>query len=143
MAPSYSISPYCVGHPLPDGRGITLVHGLYGSRFELTADLLQLIAEILRGVPLESVLDQQPPEARDAIHSLLNERILIERKESSVPDGVDPFRNRLDPIALAFHRAFNVGGYFPETVDHAGPPAMGKDVHAGRSVDLELERLVG
>src|SRR5215470_7933303 len=143
MAPSYSISPYCVGHPLRDGTGITVVHGLHGSRFELTTDLLQLVVEILRGVPLERVLDQQPPEASEAIHTLLTEQILVERKEGSIPDDADPFRNRLDPIALALHRAFNVGGYFPEMIDHTRPPAAEKDVRAAGSIDLEREPLHG
>ncbi len=141
--PSYSISPYCVGHPLPDGTGITVVHGLHGSRFELSVDLLQLVAEILQGIPMETALVKQTPEAREAIHALLAEQILVERSESSSPDGGDPFQNRLDPIALAFHRAFNVGGYFPDSVDRAHPPTMEKDVRAAGSVDLELEPVRG
>src|SRR5262249_42519620 len=140
---SYSISPYCVGHPLRDGTGIAVVHGLHGSRFELTADLLQLVVEILQGIPLERVLDQQPPEAREAIHTLLTEQILVESKEGSIPDDADPFQNRLDPIALAIHRAFNIGGYFPEMIDHTCPPAAEKDVRAAGSIDLEREPLRG
>jgi len=143
MAPSYSISPYCVAHPLRDGTGITVVHGLHGSRFELTADLLQLVVEILQGIPLERVLDRQPPEAREAIHTLLTEQILVERKEGPIPDNADPFRNRLDPIALAIHRAFNIGGYFPEMIDHTCPPAPEKDVRMAGSIDLEREPLRG
>jgi len=136
---SYSLSPYCVGHVLADGSGIAVVHGLHGSRFELSSDLLDLVVRILKGAPPEQTLEGRSAEAREAIQTLIAEQILVPRGESA--DGGDPFRHRLDPIALALHRGLNEGGYFPETVDRTHPPAADKSVRGSRSIDLENEPL--
>ena len=141
--PAYYVSPYCVAHPLSDGTGILVVNGLYGSRFELSADLLTLVGQILHGVPLSAVLAGSSDEAREAIQTLLAERVLIEGDEFGRLGGDAAFRNRLDPIALAFHRGFNVGAYVPEAVDRAHPPAIEKEVRESRSVDLASETMAG
>jgi len=141
--PAYYVSPYCVAHPLSDGTGILVVNGLYGSRFELSADLLALVGQILHGVPLSAVLAGSSDEARAAIQTLLAERVLIEGDEFGRLGGDAAFRNRLDPIALAFHRGFNVGAYVPEAVDRAHPPAIEKKVRESRSVDLASETMAG
>jgi SagB-type dehydrogenase family enzyme len=134
---SYVLSPYCVGHSLTDSDGIAVVHGLHGSRFELSLDLLMLVARLLQGTPLPQVLDGQSAGAREAIETLVAEQVLVERGADASGDR-DPFRHRLDPIALAFHRGFNTGGYFPDRVDHEHPPASEKDAR-GRAIDLEIE----
>src|SRR5262252_2173739 len=136
---SYSLSPYCVGYPMPDGTGIAVVHALHGSRFELSIDLLEIVAEILRGVPLERALGNRPAEAGEAIRTLIAEQLLVERHDTPQPEGADPFKNRLDPIALALHRALNEGGYFPEAIDRERVPAAEKDVRGTRSIALETE----
>ena len=141
--PAYYLSPYCVAYPLSDGTGVLVVHGLYGSRFELSIDLLKLVGEILQGVPLAAALAGHSDEAGEAIRTMIAEKILIERDEFRGLAGDDPFRNRLDPIALAFHRGFNVGGYFPETVDRAHPPAIEKDTRGARSIELESKTQAG
>jgi len=78
-----------------------------------------------------------------AIQTLLAERVLIEGDEFGRLGGDAAFRNRLDPIALAFHRGFNVGGYVPEAVDRTHPPAIEKEVRESRSVDLASETMAG
>jgi len=141
--PAYYVSPYCVAHPLSDGTGILLVHGLYGSRFELSADLLTLVGQILHGVPPSAALAGSSDDAREAIQALIAERVLIEGDEFRKLGGDAAFRNRLDPIALAFHRGFNIGGYFPDTLDRAHPPAIDKEARDSRSIDLASETVAG
>jgi SagB-type dehydrogenase family enzyme len=127
---------------LADSSGISLVHGLHGSRFELSIDLLEVVTQILKGVPVERALAGQPDGAREAIETLVTEQLLVPRRETSTGDGEDPFRNRLDPIALALHRGLNEGGYFPAMIDRAHPPAAEKTIDGARSIDLESSSLL-
>src|SRR5262245_46018942 len=135
---SYALSPYCVGHSQTDGDGLVVVHGLHGSRFELSLDLLVLVARLLQGTPLEQVLHGQSAGAREAIETLVTEQILVDSGLTATAGGQDLFRHRLDPIALAFHRGFNTGGYAPDHVNHERPPAAEKEMR-GRAIDLGIE----
>jgi SagB-type dehydrogenase family enzyme len=133
---TYRLSPYCVLHLEPDNRTFTLVHGLYGSRFELASPLLSVLAAIANGATLEAALGSAPSEARKAIDTLIVERVLIAR-DGNAPVETDPFRNRLGPLELAVHRGLNEGGYYAVDVDHANPPPVRKTVNALDYLDLD------
>ena len=134
---THGLSPYCVIHPRPDNGGAVLVHALYGSRFEVSADLLAALAALMQGRPLGEVAATLPAEARAAIEHLVAERVLLEREELAQLADPDLFTNRLSPLELAVHRGFNEGGYFPEGIDPAHTPAAQKDVAGLASVPLD------
>ena len=131
---TYRLSPYCVLHMQPDNRTFTLVHGLHGSRFELSSLLLPLVAQLVNGATLDAALGTLPPEARAAVETLIAEDVLI-ATDSGAPDD-DLFRNRLGPLEFAVQRGFNEGGYYAAEVDHAHPPAVQKTVNAREYLDL-------
>ena len=133
---THGLSPYCVIHPRPDNGGAVLVHALYGSRFEVSADLLAALAALVQGRPLGEVAAGLPAEGRAAIEHLQAERVILERDELAQLDAPDLFANRLSPLELAVHRGFNEGGYFPEDIDPARTPAAWKDVAGPASIPL-------
>jgi SagB-type dehydrogenase family enzyme len=133
---SYRLSPYCVLHPHGD-RGATLVHALYGSRFELSAALLRILADVLDGAAPSVAAAQAAAGAADALDTLIAEKILVAGEEADRLAQPDLFRSRLEPIELAFHRGFNEGGFFPDGLDQAHPPLMVKHVSGTRSVPLD------
>ena len=133
---THFLSPYCVIHPRPDNTGAVLVNALYGSRFELSVDLLGALVALMQGFPLERVVATLPAEARQAIEQLRAERVLLDQEELAQLDGPDLFTNRLTPLELAVHRGFNEGGYFPEGIDPAHTPAVQKDVAGAASIPL-------
>ncbi len=132
----HRLSPHCVFHAAPDGATFTLHHGLYGSRFTLASDLLPALAALHCGVRLDEVLEPLPPAAREAIESLIQERVIIDADAS--PEYFDPacFRHRLTPVELVVQRGFTEGGYDPATLDPSQAPPASKDVDAVGSVDL-------
>ena len=134
---AYRLSPYCIVHSLPDDGGVRVAHGLYGSRFDLSHHLGRIVARILDGAPVEDVVAGEPEEARQAIESLIAEKVLIDVEEMRRLGGGDTFRSRLGPVELALHRGFNEGGYFPEGIDQAGPPPMAKEIPDSPHVQLE------
>jgi len=140
---THFLSPYCVIHPRPDNTGAVLVHALYGSRFELSLDLLGALVALMQGLPLERVVATLPGEARQAIEHLRAERVLLDRDELARLDGPDLFTNRLSPVELAVHRGFNEGGYFPEDIDPAHTPTAQKDVAGVASIPLGVGDVSG
>jgi SagB-type dehydrogenase family enzyme len=134
-ANTYRLSPYCVIHLQPDNQTLALVHGLHGSRFELSSLLLPALAALVNGATLEAALSNAPPEARIAVDTLIAEKVLI--AIGSAGDDEDHFRNRLGPLELAVQRGFNEGGYYSAEVDHAHPPSALKTVPAREYLDLD------
>jgi len=132
----YRLSPYCVLHPCGGDAGAILIHALYGSRFELSAALLRVLADILDGAP-PSVASRHDTDVAEAVDTLIAEKVLVVREEADRLGEPAQFRSRLQPIELAFHRGFNEGGFFPDHLDAGHPPAMVKDVEGTRSVSLE------
>lgn len=132
---TYRISPYCVLHLHADNETFTLVHGLYGSRFELSSRLLPVLAAIANGATLGAALDSEPPECAEAMETLIAEKVLLDREDGDRLD-FDPFKNRLSALELAVHRGVNEGGYFPSEVDHAHPPALRKRLNALAYIEL-------
>jgi len=134
---AFHLSPYCIVHRRPDDGGFTVTHGLYGSRFDLSDHLGRIVARILDGAQVGDVLAGETEEARQAIESLIAEKVLIDAEEMRRLGGRDAFRNRLGPVELAIHRGFNEGGYFPEGIDQAATPPMAKEVPDSPHVSLE------
>jgi SagB-type dehydrogenase family enzyme len=133
----YRLSPYCVVHVPPDGTGIRIAHGLYGSQFDLALALAPAIARLLEGASLDDALVDAPAHARPTLETLVEEKVLIDDAELNRLGGADAFRNRLGPIELAVQRGFNEGGYFPEDVDHAAPPPIARVMPDASHVALE------
>jgi SagB-type dehydrogenase family enzyme len=133
----YRLSPYCVLHPHGDRSGATLVHALYGSRFELSPSLLRILADVLDGAAPSAAATPAVAGAADALETLIAEKILVAGEDADRLGQPDLFRSRLEPIELAFHRGFNEGGFFPDGLDQAHPPLMVKHVSGTRSVPLE------
>jgi SagB-type dehydrogenase family enzyme len=129
---TYRLSPYCIFHMQPDNRSITLVHGLFGTRFELSSALLPLLATLADGASLDEAVANAPPPARSAIDTLIAEKVLV---SIDSPD-VDPFRNRLGALESAVQRGFNEGGYYAAEVDHDHPPTIRKVTNASEHLDL-------
>ena len=133
----YRLSPYCILHVDPGGDTATLVHALYGSRFDVAVELLPAPAALSGGASMDSVLGPLSPGARDAIHVLVEEEVLIAAEEGPDLSDPDPFRDRLNPIELAVHRGFNEGGYVPEELDPRNAPAVAKDLAGVRTIPLQ------
>src|SRR5215471_21058597 len=132
----YRLSPYCVLHPYGGDAGAILIHGLYGSRFELSTALLRVLADILDGAP-PSEASRHDTGAAEAVDTLIAERVLVGREEADRLAEPAQFRSRLQPVELAFHRGFNEGGFFPDDLDAAHPPAMVKHIDGTPWVPLE------
>jgi len=133
----YRLSPYCILHVDPGGDTATLVHALYGSRFDIAVELLPALAALSGAASMDSVLGPLSPEARDAIHVLVEEKVLIAADESPEMSNPDLFRARLNPIELAVHRGFNEGGYVPEELDARNAPPVAKDLAGVRTIPLQ------
>jgi SagB-type dehydrogenase family enzyme len=134
---TYRLSPYCVVHPLPAGEGVALVHTLYGSRFELSLELLQVLGAMLLGEPPPP--DARPPEVQEAVEALVAERVLLPRGQAA--DRADLFKNRLTPVELAVQRGFNEGGYFPAGIDPTATPGAVKSIPGRASIPLTQYRV--
>jgi hypothetical protein len=103
----YRLSPYCVFWMEPDGRTAQLVNGLYGSRFEVAADLLRALFERSDGAALDDIVARTPQGARTAVAMLVDEKVLVPVRDADEWAASSPFRNRLQPLELAFHRGVN------------------------------------
>lgn len=146
--PQYRLSPYCVFWLDPGGQTAQVVHSLYGSRFEISVDLLHALTELANGISLEAVQSRLPMGAREALAVLLEEKLLVPASAATELDTPHLFRNRLNPLELAFHRGVNEGGYFPQRIDGAPPPAessrdataaaLSLQVHADFGAPLDL-----
>ncbi len=133
----YRLSPYCVLYPQDTGDGVIVINALYGSRFEASTEVLTVFAEIMNGGSLETALAAKPQELSHAIATLIDEKVLIGEDEFAEFCRQKIFKNRLDPVELAFHRGWNEGGFFPSLVDSDDPPARAKEAGAGPTIDLE------
>lgn len=133
---SYCLSPYCVFYPQTDGEGALLIHGLYGSRFALSPELFQVILTLLGNTDFDAATKVLSAEAQTAITTLIEEKVLITRQELSHFASKEVFSNRLDPLELAFHRALNEGGFFPDLVDLDSPPRVAKEEREAEYVPL-------
>ena len=133
----YRLSPYCVFWMEPDGRTAQLVNGLYGSRFEVAADLLRALFERSDGAALDDIVARSPQDARTAIAMLVDEKVLVPVRDADEWAASNPFRNRLQPLELAFHRGVNEGGYFADDVDTTIPiPPPAKAARGGATFAL-------
>ena len=119
----FRLSPYCVFWLDPGGQTAQVVHGLYGSRFEISVDVLRALTELSSGSSLDAVQSRLPAEAREALAVLVEEKLLVSVSAVTELDEPHLFRNRLSPLELAFHRGVNEGGYFPQGIDGLPPPA--------------------
>lgn len=137
--PRLRLSPYCVFWLTPDGKIAHLVHGLYGSRFELDAGLLGVLLQRPAGASLDEFVARAPEGAGDALRVLVEERALIQVDVADILAASDPFRHRLDPLELAFHRGVNEGGYFADDVDAAAVPPPAKARRGGAIVALPVD----
>ena len=131
----FRLSPYCVFWMVPDGKSAQIANGLHGSRFEIAADLLRVLIELSEGATYDAVLARAPEGAGRAIPTLVEEKILVPASQADEWVASDPFRNRLQPIELAFHRGVNEGGYFAD-VDRSAIPAPAKAARGGATIPL-------
>jgi len=138
----YRLSPYCVFWVDPGNQTAQLVHGLYGSRFEISIGLLRLLTELATGISLEAAVARSPEGSGDAVQMLVEERILVPEAEAGELASQELFRNRLTPLELAFHRGVNEGGYLPEGITGSPPPPVATET-GGTTVLLQLHRDVG
>jgi SagB-type dehydrogenase family enzyme len=141
--PHYRLSPYCVFWLDPGGQTAQVVHGLYGSRFEISVDLLRTLTELSTGISLEAVRSQLPAGANDALAVLVDEKVLIPASATTELATPQLFRNRLNPLELAFHRGVNEGGYFPQAIEGAPPPAESSRAATAAALPLQLHADVG
>jgi SagB-type dehydrogenase family enzyme len=119
----YRLSPYCVFSLGANGKSVHVVHGLYGSRFEIAADLFGRLFEDPERIVPDEVAAAVPPAAA-AIATLIEEKLLIPADEADALAASDPFIDRLSPLELAFHRGFGEGGFVREDIDPTAiPPA--------------------
>ncbi len=130
----YRLSPYCILCPDADGRHATLIHSLYGSKFQATAELFQALAQALTGY-VDPKGGQDPLSG--AIEELIAEKVLIDEGEYQTLGGEALFENRLRPLEMAFLREFNEGGYSSGAVDPAKAPKAIKRVRGLESIALE------
>ena len=139
----FRMSPYCVFWMAPDGKSAQIANGLHGSRFEIAADLLRVLIELSEGAAWDDVLARAPEGADKAIPTLVEERILVPASEADEWVASDPFRNRLQPIELAFHRGVNEGGYFAHDVDRSAIPPAAKAPRGGATIPLSTRDASG
>jgi SagB-type dehydrogenase family enzyme len=130
----FRLSPYCVFYPDTDNSHVVLIHSLYGSKFQLSAGMFQILTAFLPGCVVE------PQDASDpyssTIQELIEEKVLIGEREFSDLGGEKLFASRLRQLELAFQREFNEGGYFPGAVDASQAPASIKHVRGLKSISL-------
>ena len=132
----WHLSPYCVLQPAPAGAGYVLMHALYGSRFELDAELLALLARPLADECLEQLTAAASPMA-EALRDLRREQVLIDDAERHRLEREGAFRNRLSALELAVHRGFNEGGFFPEGLEPQHRPTAFSPARPGPAVPLQ------
>lgn len=130
----FRISPYCVFYPDAEGSHVVLIHSLYGSKFQLSAEMFRILMAFLAGRAVEHQ-DATGPSS-EAIEALIQEKVLITQRDFSELGGDKLFQRRLRPLELAFQREFNEGGYFPGTVDASQAPAPMKRVRGLKSIAL-------
>ena len=140
MPEPYYLSPYCVFYSQPDGARVTVVHGLYGSRFEISSGLFCLLTRFLVGGRLGTFAGGLSADERKAIEELADERVLIDHEEFEKLCSEPIFKNRLQPVELAFLRGFNEGRVRPEAVDGKSAPPAEKTVKGLRTIDLQTHR---
>ena len=133
---NYRLSPYCVFWLDLDGKTAQLANGRYGSRFEVAADVLRLLLERSKGASLDDLIARAPDGASTAISMLVDEKVLVPAGEADEWIASDPFRNRLSPLELAFHRGVNEGGYFANEVDTTAIPLPAKEARGGETFTL-------
>ena len=149
----YRLSPYCVFWVDPGSKTAQLAHALYGSRFEVAADLLRALVELSCGSALDDVRGRLAAGADEALQMLIDEKILVPERQTAEWATSDIFRNRLNPLELAFHRGVNEGGYFPGEIDGASAPpaakaATGKTTvrlhaHGGAGREMDMATCLG
>lgn len=145
----FRLSPYCVLWVDPDGQTVQLTHGLYGSRFEISIEVLRAIVDMGTGSSMDQACAALPVGARSAIDSLILERVLLDVDDAQALAANDPFRDRLTPLELAVHRGVNEGGFFPEEPRPELPPAplkpssgrqvLALDTHTAPGGSIELQ----
>ena len=130
----FRLSPYCVFYPGAEGSHVVLIHSLYGSKFQLSAEMFRILTAFLPGRAVEH--QDATDSSSEAIQALIEEKVLITQREFSELGGDKLFQRRLRPLELAFQREFNEGGYFPGTLDASQAPAPIKHVKGLKSVAL-------
>jgi SagB-type dehydrogenase family enzyme len=135
--PRYRLSPYCVFWVDPGNQTAQLVHGLYGSRFEISIGLLRLLTELATGTSLEAALARSPEGSGDAMQLLVEEKVLVPEAEAGELANQELFRNRLTSLELAFHRGVNEGGYLPSGMTGIPPPPVA-EATGGTTIPLQL-----
>jgi SagB-type dehydrogenase family enzyme len=133
----YRLSPYCVFSLGADGKTVNVVHGLYGSRFEIAADLFARMIEHPERIVPDEVVAVAPPAAA-AIATMIEEKLLIPADEADALAASDPFVDRLSPLELAFHRSLGEGGFFPEDLDLTAIPPPTKPPQGTALIPLAL-----
>jgi len=133
----YYLSPYCVFYAHRDNQTVTATHALYGSKFKLAADFFKIVVGFLNG----SMIGEFTRDWKKELDTLIAEKILIDQEEFNRLNRSDVFRNRLQPIELAFQRGFNEGGLFPDLLDFQSTPALAKEVQGLESVPLKMQAL--
>jgi SagB-type dehydrogenase family enzyme len=131
----YYLSPYCVCYPEPDNETVTLIHSYYGSKFSVSRSLFQIVVGFLGGKVFD---DAVPPHVSHLLKDLIAEQVLIDQVQFERLNQDTTFKNRLQPVELAFHRGFNEGGYFPELVPKESPPAAWKEYPEADYVELRI-----
>jgi SagB-type dehydrogenase family enzyme len=134
----YYLSPYCVCYPELDNETVTLIHSYYGTKFNISASLFQTLSRFLGGTTLDKVLDGTSEHIRELLETLIAEQVLVDHVQFEHLRQNQTFKNRLQPVELAFHRGFNEGGYFPELIGTDPPPAAWKEYREPGSVQLRV-----
>lgn len=127
----YRLSPYCVMHSDATGRHLILHHALHGSRFEVPASLLPVLAQIHGGADVDALLATQSDPIRTALEMLMAEQVL----DSSAHDSA-AFENRLTPVELCVQRGFNEGGYLPDALRLEQAPPVAKTYDGSPTIGL-------
>lgn len=131
----YRISPHCVIHMQSDNQSFVVVHGLHGTRFELSASLLPVLAALASGETLQAALVTAAAGALAALETLIAENVLVASDLEAAAGDI--FKNRLGPIECAVQRGVNEGGYYATEVDHDNPPPVRKTVSAREYLELD------
>jgi SagB-type dehydrogenase family enzyme len=132
----YRLSPYCVVWMDADGRTAHLVHGLYGSRFDVAADLFGRLLGQPEGIAPDEIVAGAPPGFATAIATLVDEKVLIPVSDADIRAASDLFRDRLQPIELAFHRGLDEGGFFADDVHTTAIPPPAKPPRRTKTLKL-------
>lgn len=134
----YYVSPYCVCYPEPDNESVTLIHSYYGTKFSLSPSLFQILCGFLGGIQLDNVVDGAPAYVCESLDTLIAEQVLVDQIQFDRLRQDTTFKNRLQPVELAFHRGFNEGGYFPKLIGKETPPPAWKEYSGAGSVQLRV-----